>query len=205
VTRANAEVNQATKDVIMHRNAMMATVAIGLAAAATVACMATMTAAVAAPGASGGPARTGLFATWRSAQAAAGFRLLRPTKTYGLPSAGKISVARCDITRKRAKAGKHLVIAGYGRTVKANLTLSQNNAGVPCTRTHFIKYLGKYKVKGGWAQLNGVCGIGKLPSCASHRIFLFLTWRSRGSYYQAQSYGESRGVLLGFARSTTLV
>jgi hypothetical protein len=186
----------------------MATVAIGIAAAVSVVSMATMTAAVAAPGApgtSGSPARTGLFSTWHSAQAAAGFRLLRPAKTYGLPSVGKISVARCDITRKRAKAGKLLVIAGYGRTVKANLTLSQNNAGVPCTRTHFIKFLGRVKVNGGWAQLNGVCGIGKLPSCASRKIFLFLTWSSRGNYYQAQSYGEPRGVLLGFARSATWV
>jgi len=204
MTRANAEVNQATKDVIMHRNRRMATVAIGIAAAVSAVSMATVTAAVAAPGASGGPARTGLFSTWHSAQAAAGFRLLQPTKTYGLPATGKISVARCDISRKKAKAGKLLVIASYGRTVKANLTLSQDNAGVPCTRTHFIKYLGKFKVNGGSARMNGVCGVGKLPSCASRKIFLFLTWRSRGVYYQAQSYGEPRGVLLGFARGANL-
>lgn len=137
---------------------MTATVALSIAATVSVVSIATMTAAVAAPGAFGGPAKTGLFSTWRSAQAAAGFRLVRPMKTYGLPSAGKISVARCDISRKLAKAGKHLVIASYGRTVAANLTLSQNNSGAPCTKQHFVSRLGKVKVKGSWARLTGVCG-----------------------------------------------
>jgi hypothetical protein len=177
---------------------MMATIAIGLAAVASVVSVATI--AVAAPAT---PARTGLFATWRGAQAAAGFRLLRPTKTYGLVRASKIIVARCEISKEKAR--KRLVIGEYGLSPAANLTISQNNSNGQCTRTRKGKFLGRYHVDGVTAGLIGDCGMKGLPSCRSKSIFLFLTWRKAGVYYQASSYGKWRGVLVSFARGLVTV
>jgi len=185
----------------------MATVASLASAACVVTVASSATLAVAAPR----PLRLqpsalagiGQFSTWRAAQKAAGFHLLRPTKTFGLPINSKISVARCEISKKTAK--KRLVIASYGRTVKANLTISQNNAGAPCTKTRKITFLGHFSVLGSRATLIGICGVKGLPSCKSKKIFLFLTWRSRGIYYQAMSFGESRSVVVSFARSLVRV
>ena len=179
---------------------MMATMA-GLAGAACVLTAASsVTLAAAAPLRSAG---IGQFSTWRAAQHAAGFGLLRPTKTFGLPITNKISVARCEISKKKAK--KRLVIGSYGRTVRANLTISQNNSGSPCTTTTKGTTLGHYVVRGMRATLIGDCGSRGLPSCKSTKIFLFLSWRASGIYYQAMSYGESRNSLVGFARSLVRV
>jgi hypothetical protein len=174
---------------------MMAAAASFAAAACVVTVASSATLAVAAPLRSAG---IGQFSTWRSAQSAAGFHLMRPTKTYGLPLNSKISVARCEVSKKKAK--KRLVIASYGRTVRANLTISQNNSGSPCTKTRKGTLLGHYLVRGARATLIGDCGVKGLPSCKSARIFLFLSWRASGIYYQAMSYGESRHTLVGFAR-----
>lgn len=179
---------------------MMVTMA-GFAAAACVASVAgTATLAAAAPVRSAG---IGQFSSWRGAQRAAGFALMRPTKTFGLPITNKISVARCEISKKAAK--KRLVIASYGRTVRANLTISQNNSGAPCTKTRNGTVLGHYAVHGARAKLIGDCGTRGLPSCRSTKIFLFLTWRAHGVYYQAMSYGEPRGIVVSFARSLVRV
>jgi hypothetical protein len=177
---------------------MMATVTIGLAAAASVASIATI--ALAAPTT---PATTGQFATWHGAQSAAGFHLMKPTKTYRLARASEVIVARCEISKK--KAGKRDVIGEYGFTPARNLTINQNNSNSPCTKTRKGKPLGTYHVHGVTAYLTGDCGSTGLPSCASKNIFLFLTWRSGGVYYQASSYGESRSVLVGFARALVWV
>lgn len=173
----------------------------GLAAAACV-----MTVAASATLAAAAPLRSagiGQFASWRGAQHAAGFPLQRPTKTYGLPKNSKISVGRCEISKKKAK--KRVVIASYGLTVNANLTLSQNNSGAPCTKTGKATALGHYTIDGHRATLTGVCGIKGLPSCKSTKIFLFLVWRGHGVYYQAMSFGKSRRVIVGFAKGLARV
>jgi hypothetical protein len=179
---------------------MMATIASIAAAVCVVTVASAATLAAAAPLRSAG---IGQFSSWRSAQAAAGFGLMRPTKTYRLPITNKISVARCEISKKKAK--KRLVIGSYGRTVRANLTISQNNSGSPCTTTRKGTMLGHYTVHGQRATLIGDCGTRGLPSCRSTKIFMFLSWRAHGVYYQAMSYGESRNTLVGFARSLVRV
>ncbi len=181
----------------MRRNRKMSAVTIGLAAMASVAtAMGVVAAAAAAPYV---PARTGLFATWRGAQSAAGFKLMRPTNAHHLKRNSPISVARCEISKK--KANKRLVTASYGLTAAANLTLSQNNSGGPCLKTSKAKRLGKVKVHGATATLIGDCDAPHLPRCSSKRIFMFLTWRSKGIFYQAMSFGEARATLISFARS----
>ncbi len=156
---------------------------------------ATATSAAAAPYV---PARTGLFATWRGAQSAAGFRLVKPTYTHHLSRNSEISVARCEISKK--KAGRRLVIASYGKTANANLTISQNNSNGRCTKNGRSKRLGKVKIHGATAILTGVCDAPHLPKCTSVKIFLFLHWRKNGVFYQASSFGERRGVIIAFAK-----
>ena len=176
----------------MGRNRVMATMAIGVAAAASVASVAMITIAAQAA-----PAGTGHFATWQRAEKAAGFELLKPTKTYGLRKASDIIVARCEISKK--KASKRNVIGQYGPTVKLNLTISENNSNAPCARLRESKALGTYKIDGVKAYLTGDCDSRGLPSCSSDNIFLFLTWHKGGVYYQASSYGETRSTIVGFA------
>ncbi|HUC60260.1 MAG TPA: hypothetical protein VMA95_22870 [Streptosporangiaceae bacterium] len=178
----------------MGRNRLAATIAIGVAAAASVVSVATI--AFAAPDAAG---KTGQFATWSAAQTAAGFRLMKPLKTYGLRKADEVSVARCEISKK--KAAKRNVIGGYGLTYHHTLTLSQNNSNGPCAKAGQSTSLATYKVRGAKAYLTGLCGSAHFPACTSTKIILFLTWRKGGVYYQAQSFGEPRRVILGFARS----
>lgn len=55
------------------------------------------------------PAANGTFKTWAKAQNAAGFRLLQPGTTYGLRSAGQISVGTCETSPR-----KRIVGAYYG-------------------------------------------------------------------------------------------
>lgn len=176
---------------------MMSAVTIGLAALASVATA--ISVAATADAAQYVPARTGLFKSWHGAQSAARFGLLKPTNIHHLKRNSPISVARCEISKK--KAAKRLVLASYSLTAAANLTLSQNNSGGPCTRTRPGKRLGKVRIHGSTAILTGDCDAPHLPRCTSRRIFLFLTWRHKGVFYQASSFGESRRTLSAFARS----
>jgi hypothetical protein len=182
----------------MRKNRIMATIAIGVAVAASAVSVATI--ALADPAA---PGKTGQFATWRAAENAAGFRLVKPTKTYGLAKASDIIVARCEISKK--EAAKRNVIGQYGLTAQHSLVISQNNANAPCVRLRKGKSLGTVRVSGVKAYLTGDCDIKGLPSCTSTGIFLFLTWRAGGIYYQASSYGEPSAVLAGFARGLVRV
>lgn len=170
-------------------------VAVGAACAATVS-----SAAIAAESATPG---LGTFRSWTAAQSAAGFRLLKPTATYGDARSGKIIVTRCGITGK--KAGKRLVLASYGLTPFSTLSLSQNNSGGPCASTGRTTPLGRYKIHGIWARMSGLCGRASLPACSSRKILLMLTWRAHGAYYVASSFGRSRRVLAGFARKLAAV
>lgn len=171
----------ARKDVTMRRNRLITAAVTGFAVAASVTSVTAAGTTASASTRSDHP--TGLFATWRAAQAAARFPLRKPTKTDGLVRNSKITVTRCEISKK--KAAKRVVIASYGLTPRANLTLNQNNSNGPCARLSQGKFLGRFRVDGTVSVLIGDCGRRGLPPCASKNIFLFLIWRNRGTYYQA--------------------
>lgn len=142
------------------------------------------------------PAGIGFFTTWPGARRAAGFRLVKPGKTYGLARSGKITVAQCLGSRKRSKRD---VEASYGPAVRF-LGISQNNAGRLCGKLSGFKFLGTFRVNGARAILTGLCGRHSLPSCRVRLVLLSLTWRRNGVVYQAISFGEWRATILGFAR-----
>lgn len=183
----------------MHWTKMMtAVITAGLAASVGVAATAVATTAMAAQA----PApRFGLFKSWHAAQSAAGFELIRPTKTFGQKRNGKIVVRRCVVKPTKSKNPGRLVTVTYGLTPKAQLRLSQSNSGHACSVTGRLTALGKVKVGGVTAKLSGLCGRAHLPACTSTKIFLFLTWIKHGVYYVASSFGESRVTLVGFARA----
>lgn len=145
--------------------------------------------------------RLGTFRSWPAAQQAAGFRLLRPTRTFGLRINGKITVTRC-LTRKliKKKKGAKLVFANFDPTPSAALEISQNNSGGPCRSVGEVRRLGAFKVDGVTATLLGECGRKPFNACSSRRIWLFLSWRRRGVYYMASSYDELARTILAFAR-----
>ncbi len=146
-----------------------------------------------------GPEGFGMFKTWNGAQHAAGFKLVRPAKTYGNVRNGDIAVARCEVKKAKKMQGKRVVSANYGLTPASSLALFQNNSGSACSTVGKVKTLGKVKMGGTTAQLTGKCGFDKLNPCSSAKVFLFLTWRKHGVYYVASSFGESRKTLVGFA------
>jgi hypothetical protein len=146
--------------------------------------------------------RTGAFRTWHAAQSHAGFGLLRPTRTHGLRRTPLIFVSRCQAA---GKLGKIVVIAGYGSTPNANLSLNQNNSGGRCLPIGRTRRLGRFKVSGVWARLRAACGLRGFPSCRSRRIYLFLTWAKHGRYYVAISHDLRAATLLSFARSLVRV
>jgi len=175
----------------MRWNRIMAAAAAGAALTASVA-----VGAVAAPD---GPSRLGQFSTWRGARAAAGFALLRPTRTYGQKRSNEIFVTRCEAGRKARK--QVMVVATYGLKPSAGLTLRQDNAGIACAMTGRTRQLAKVTVQGASATLSGECGRHPMPACSSRQIFLFLTWKRHGIYYAASSFGEWPKTLVGFARA----
>ncbi len=170
-----------------------ATVASAMAAGALVLAGTAGAQALAAPA---GAHHLGMYGSWTAAQRAAGYRLLRPTRTYSHVRNGLIGVSRCELKKKGAK---HVVSVSYGLTPFSVLSLSQNNSGGPCASTGKVKPLGTYKVDGTTAVLTGKCGLPGLRPCSSRKIFLLLTWRKHGVWYVAGSYGLPRGTLAGFA------
>jgi len=156
----------------------------------------TALAAISASGPVAGPAAT--FHTWRAAQDAARFRLLSPRRTYKLKHLGAIHVEPCPVT---GETRKRIVNAAYGKPGHALLGIEQNNSGGSCGEGEVAKSLGQVTIHGVTAHLAGLCGTTGLPSCHSKKIFLFLTWKHRGIYYQAISDNEARSALIGFARA----
>ena len=146
-------------------------------------------------------AGTGQFGSWKAAQKAAGFRLLRPTRLYKHVRNGDLIVTRCAATVKKKKAVHRVVIASYGLTPFSTLALYQNNLGKPCSSIGRVTLLRKVKVDGTTAQLSGKCGMKGLRSCTSRKIFLFLTWTKNHIYYMATSFGVAPKTLVGFAAS----
>ena len=147
-------------------------------------------------------ARLGSFASWRAAQRAAGFRLVKPSVTFGQRRNGDITVSKCLVKHEFTK---RLVIANYGRTVRAQLSLSQNNSGRPCLRTTRMTRLGSVTVHGATATLFGLCGRTGFPSCTARKIWLYLVWSRHRVYYVASSFGERRSTLISFARGLVRV
>jgi hypothetical protein len=150
-----------------------------------------------APAAQGRLAGLGQFRTWSRAQSAAGFKLARPTRTFGLHRSGLIVVSRCET---KGRLGKRNVEAVYGDTPRASLRISQNNSGGLCGVIGRTAKLGRVRVGGAWASLTGLCGRPSLPSCQSTNIFLFLTWKKGAIVYRASAHDEPRRTLVGFAR-----
>ena len=146
------------------------------------------------------PARsTGNFRSWPAAQRAAGFTLLRPSRTFGLKRTGSLFVSRCHVTGYPRKDRD--VIASYGHPAHALLTIEQDDAAFVCGSQFGVAVkLGKFRVDGVRAQLWGACRVEGMPPCSSRNIFLFLEWRHHHHSYLASSHGEHRGTIVAFAR-----
>ena len=112
-------------------------------------------------------------------------------------------MARCEISKKKAK--KRLVIASYGPTAQRQPDDQPEQLGRPVHQDR----QGQAPRQGQGPRRHGDPDRGlrrpHLPSCTSTKIFLFLTWRTNGVFYQAISFGESRSTLVGFARSLVRV
>jgi hypothetical protein len=194
------------------RLAVGLTLAISLAASSAV----TASAALAAPArshpaapsaaraagttsAAAGPAfRIRYFTSWKAAQRAARFGLMRPARTYGLRRTGRIAVGPC---LSAGELKKRDVEAEYGRFTGRNLGIDQNNSGEPCGNFGVATRIGVYRVQGRRAVLWGVCNMAGEPSCQSRKIELYLVWHAHHVYYLANSHDVRRKVILGFARS----
>lgn len=179
----------------MHR---MRTLAAGLTVAVSLGSGA-MTLAPTALASVARPASVGAFGSWRAAQRAAGFGLIRPGNTYGLRRNGLISVVRCQASGQMSKRD---VFASYGSFLSGpELSIRQDNASTPCGNFGEARVLGHYRVHGRRATLFGVCGKHLGPPCSSRKITMYLTWRKHGNYYEASSHDERRTTIVGFARS----
>ena len=146
-----------------------------------------------------GPSALGQFANWKSAQKAAGFKLLRPARVFKHVRNGDLIVTRCAATVKKKQAAHRVVIANYGLTPFSTLALYQNDLGAPCSSVGKVTNLKTVRINGTTAQLSGKCGMKGLRSCKSSKIFLFLTWTKKHIYYMATSFGEPSKTLIAFA------
>ena len=169
--------------------------AVGLAGLAMLAATPAMASAGAPAGA---PAATGSFKTWPAAQRAAGFRLKKATRTYGLRRTNDILVSKCEVAGKLRKRN---VYAEWRGSKKRYMSIDQNNSGGPCSNFGAARPLGTYRIQGHKAHMYGFCGIGTLPSCRSKNIVLVLTWKAGRDYYVTYSHNEWRRTLVSFSRS----
>jgi hypothetical protein len=166
----------------------------------------------AAPTVTAGPAATvepsanplaspsfGAFSSWTAAQAAAGFALLEPASTNGLPLAnGGIQVGQCAGDSAHAD-----VVATYAAGAY-ELLIDQDDEPGPqgCSNIGEATTLGTYAVDGAQAQLLGACGTATgEPSCNSPSLWLFLVWTVGSDLsYQVAAHNESRAQVIAFAQ-----
>ncbi len=147
------------------------------------------------------PAGTKGYATWPAAQRAAGFALLKPADTYGLPISGKIEVSSCP------QLHSTWVLATYKSAhAKPNLGIMQvlHNDGCAGNLPPSVK-LGTYHVDGAKATLLGVCRLFDNPPCSHLAIERFLVWTKGRDYYVVSSYDEPPATIVGFARKLKAV
>ena len=158
-----------------------------------------MAAADVNPSAGAARVHAGTYHSWKAAQHAGGFRLLRPASTDGLkPTNGGIRVGQCG-SPKYAN-----VYAQYGHDSRKLIGLFQDDApgATPCENIGEASTLGHYRVDGTTATLLGACGALNPPgpSCHGYHVWLFLSWTRHGHYYQVQTHDESRAKIVAFAR-----
>lgn len=165
---------------------------IGLPAVAAIAVSAAVAApAIAAPGLAPG---IGTYKTWAQAQKAVGFKLYKPTVTYGLPNVGHVIASVCEASTK-----KRVITVSYGSFNTHNVGLSENNSGAGCGDGDEGTFLANYKIHGIAAKLYGFCDILGAPACTSSKIELWLVWKTKALFFVASAFNESRKNLLNFA------
>lgn len=150
----------------------------------------------------------GTFSSWTAAQAAAGFALLQPASTNGLPLNGGIQVGSC------AGDSAHADVVATYESGSDQLTIDQQDEPPPqyaCSNIGQMSTLGTYNVNGAQAQLLGACGTGPglppgLPSCSSPSLWLALVWTiGSDRHYQVTAHNESQAQVLAFAQSLSAV
>jgi hypothetical protein len=146
----------------------------------------------------GAPAATGSFTTWSAAQKAAGFRLKKAKRTYGLTRTHPIIVGKCEVT---GKLSKHIVYAEWNGSKRQSLAVDQNNSGAPCGDIGAARSLGTYRIQGHKAHMFGYCGMKGEKSCKRRNIGLVLEWKAGKDYFVTFSNNEWRTTLAGFSRS----
>jgi hypothetical protein len=188
----------------LRRSATIAISASAIAAGIGITAMSSMAAAEANPAAGAAKVHVGTYRSWKAAQHAAGFRLLRPAGTDGLkPSNGGIRVAGCEgNSHKYANVYAQYGYAGYPSRKLIGLFQDDAPGATPCENIGIATPLGHYKVDGTTATLLGACGtqVPGLPSCHHYHVWLFLVWTRHGHYYQVQTHDESRSTIVAFAR-----
>ncbi len=184
----------------LRRSATIAISAAAVAAGMGMTATSSMAAAGATPAGASAKVHVGTYHTWKAAQHAAGFRLLRPAGTDGLKRTdGGIHVGHCaNYPLKYAN-----VYAQYGHDRGKLIGVFQDDApgAAFCENIGEATTLGHYKVDGARATLLGACGtLPGEPSCHAAHLWLFLTWTRHGHYYQVLSHDESRRNIVAFGR-----
>jgi hypothetical protein len=148
------------------------------------------------------PALPSSFSSWSKAQKAAGFRLQKPSRTYGLVRTHPILVGKCLAT---GQGSKRDVYAQWGGAHGRYIALDQNNSGKPCSNFGAAKFLRTWRVHGHKALMYGFCGRSGQPRCDQRIVVLVLTWKVGSRFYVAYSRNEWRRTLVGFARHLRFV
>jgi hypothetical protein len=187
----------------LRRSATIAISASAIAAGIGITATSSMAAADASPAAGAGKVHAGTYRTWKAAQHAAGFKLLRPASTDGLkPSNGGIRVNQCD-SPKYATVYAQYGYPGYPSRKLIGLFQDDAPKAAPCEDIGIATSLGHFKVDGTTATLFGACGtqVPGEPSCHhGYHVWLFLVWTRHGHYYQVMTHDESRSKIVAFGR-----
>ncbi len=139
----------------------------------------------------------GAFTSWTAAQTAAGFGLLQPASTNGLPLAnGGIRVGQCAGDSAHADVWATYAAGAYELAID-----QEDEPGGVCSNIGEASMLGTYSVGGAQAQLLGACGTAAgLPACNSASLWLFLVWTTGSDrHYQVTAHNESREQVIAFA------
>jgi hypothetical protein len=141
----------------------------------------------------------GAFTSWTAAQTAAGFALLEPASSNGLPLVnGGIQVGQC------AGDSTHADVWATYAAGTDQLTIDQDDEQGPqgCSNIGEASTLGTYTVDGVQAQLLGACGTAAgEPSCNSSSLWPFLVWTvGSDRSYQVGAHNESPAQVVAFAQ-----
>jgi hypothetical protein len=138
------------------------------------------------------------YSSWRKAQRAAHFTLLRPTRTFGMHRSGRIVVEKCQFA---PHVVRETAAVNYRGSADRQISILEAGYKTTCGNMGEARVLGHYRINGSRATLLGSCNLPDTPPCSHRKKELYLVWVRHGKNYQVSYFAFRRRSTVSFARA----